>query len=147
MSKVYKDNESWVCESDNGIRYSIYEAVGDGTKKHTHSDIYVVILDDYYEDYVNTEFVSWGYGYELINQEDEDYINIVKGTVADFERSHPLIVKELGKDRPFIDNEPMMCDFFYYDRREFLNKYSDIRDRDYDATAKLLAKKITEVCL
>lgn len=46
---------------------------------------------------------------------------------------------------PIADNEEMMADFFYYDRKEFLNKYENVRDCDYDATAKIVAKRIASI--
>ena len=54
-------------------------------------------------------------------------------------------MQELGKERPFADNEEMMGDFFYYNRKEFLNKYGSVRDCDYDTTAKIVAKKIASI--
>lgn len=144
MSRLYQGNENWVFESDNGIEYSIYKGMGDGKAKQVNSDIFFIILDEYWEDDVSTEFIGWGYGADFIG-EDEEYTDIVKGMVYDFEKSHPLIVAELGKERPFADNEAMMADFFYYDRKEFLNKYGSIRDCDYDATAKIVAKRIASI--
>lgn len=147
MSKLYQDNEGWMFESDNGIKYSIYEGIGNGIKKDTcHSDIFFIVLDEYFEDLCSTEFVGWRYGYEFVTREDEDYIHIIEGIVIEFEKSHELIVQEIGKERPFIDDEEMMYDFFRLSRKEFLNVWGvNIRECDYDATAKIVAKKIASI--
>ena len=145
MSKLYQGTENWVFVSDNGIKYSIYEGIGHGTQKETCSDIAFIMLDEYYDDDISTYYIGFLYGAGLIDR--DDYKNDIERLVNEFERCHSVIVQEIGKERPFVDDEEMMRDFFYYDRREFLNKYSNVRDLDYDATAKILAKKIREVCL
>lgn len=144
MSRLYQDNENWVFESDNGIKYSIYKGMGDGKITQVNSDIFFIILDEYWEDDVSTEFIGWSYGADFIGK-DEEYTDIVEGMVYDFEKSHPLIVQELGKERPFEDDEEMLYDFFRLTREEFLSVWVNIRDCDYDATAKIVAKKIASI--
>ena len=144
MSRLYQGNENWVFESDNGIEYSIYKGMGDGKAKQVNSDIFFIILDEYWEDDVSTEFIGWGYGADFIG-EDEEYTDIVKGMVYDFEKSHPLIVQELGKARPFADDVETLYDFFYLNRTEFLERYINIRDIDYEETARIIAKKVASI--
>lgn len=142
MSKLYQGTENWVFESDNGIKYSIYEGIGYGTQKKTSTDIAFIMLDEYYEDDINTHYIGFLYGAEFIT--DDDYKNDIERLVNEFERCHQTIVREIGKPESFIDDEEKMKWFFILSKGDFMERY-DVFDREYDATAEEVAKRIASV--
>lgn len=147
MSKLYQGTENWVFESDNGIRYSIYEGIGHGTQKRVTSDIAFIVLDEYCEDNIDVRFVNFIYGYDCLYNDDEyteDCKNDIERMVNEFERCHSVIVREIGKPETFIDDEEKMKWFFILDKGDFLERY-DVLDREYDATAEEVAKRIVSV--
>ena len=144
MGNLYQGTENWIYESNNGIKYSIYVGMGKGSKRECNSDIIFIMLDEYWEDDMETRLIDWMYGADFVGK-DDDTDKKIGAICEDYEKNHPIVVQELGKERPFIDNGEMMVDFFYCDRREFLNKYGSVRVCDYDATAKIVAKKVASI--
>lgn len=142
MSKLYQGTENWVFVSDNEIRYSIYEGIGHGTQKETCSDIAFIMLDEYCEDDIQTYYVGFLYGEAFID--DDDYKNDIERLVNEFERCHSVIVREIGKPETFIDDEEKMKWFFILNKGDFMERY-DVLDREYDATAEEVAKRIVSV--
>lgn len=144
MGRLYQGMEDWIYESDNGIEYSILEGIGNGKNRSYTSDIAFVLLDGYYEEEIPTQFVGMRYGYNFIG-EDDDFDNSIAELVEEFERTHPSIVKELGEPRPFADNKDLLQCFFSLTKAEFLSTFDDIRERDYDETAKIVAERVASI--
>lgn len=144
MGRLYQGMEDWIYESDNGIEYSILEGIGNGKERSYTSDIAFVILDEYLEDNIPTTFVGFWYGYSEIGK-DEYFDNSIAELVEEFERTHPSIVKALGEPRPFAENKELLQSFFSLTKAEFLSTFDDIRERDYDETAKIVAERVASI--
>lgn len=144
MSRLYQEMEDWIYESDNGIEYSILEGIGNGKNRSYTSDIAFILLDGYCEDNIPTTFVGMRYGYGFIDK-DDDFGDSIAKLVEEFERTHPSIVKELGNPRPFAENKELLQSFFSLTKAEFLSTFDDIRERDYDETARIVAERVASI--
>jgi hypothetical protein len=97
MSRLYKTDDGYEYESDNGIKYSLYEGVSIEGKRKVSSDICYIVLDNYEDIDIENINVNWFFGATFIEEAEEDIKEIIDGFVNDYEKSHPKIVKAIGK--------------------------------------------------
>lgn len=84
------DQEGYYFISTSGITYELLEGVTMGAKEQYTSDIIFIILQNPYLYKVDTPYVNFFYGASFINESLDEYNEIIKEMVLEYERRNNL---------------------------------------------------------
>ena len=83
------EKEGYVYISKKGLKYELLEGVTMGSTPQYTSDIIFIMLSDL-DVHVDTPFVNFFYGATFLNDSIEEYNNMIRDLVKEYERRNNL---------------------------------------------------------